>query len=102
MTRAVTELLLGLHLLLGIELAEWSLRQTERRADIDRIGQAKSYLLIVAIGPLYILWIGPILAITAFTQGVLWRRHVTRSDVIRIWSLVMAAVVLLILNITML
>jgi hypothetical protein len=99
MTRAVMELGLGLYLLVGIELAEWGLRRPDMMKMVAPIGSRKGYLLMVAIGPLWALWVGLFMVAIAIDRGVLWGRYLISGGWVRFWTIVILTATILILNV---
>ncbi len=62
---AMIKLGLGLYLLAGVGLAEWALRRSDLCDGLRRIGPRRGYLLLVAVGPLKVLWLGMIMIVRA-------------------------------------
>jgi len=98
MTRTMMELGLGLYLLAGIELAEWGLRRPDVMKMAAPIGPGKRYLLMVAIGPLWALWVGLFMMAIAIDRGVLWGHHLISGGSIRFWTIAIMTAALLLLN----
>ncbi|MEZ5934855.1 MAG: hypothetical protein R3F54_23555 [Alphaproteobacteria bacterium] len=98
MTRAMMELGLGLYLLTGIELAEWGLRRPDMMKTAAPVGPGKRYLLMVAIGPLWAIWVGLFVMVIAVDRGLLWGHHMITGGWIRFWIIVIMTVAILALN----
>lgn len=97
MTRAMMELGLGLYLMAGVELAEWGLRRPDVKK-VAHLGSGKYYLLMVAIGPLWMVWVGLFMMVVAIDRGAIWGQYLISGEWIRFWTIVIATVTILILN----
>ena len=98
MTRAVMELGIGLYLLVGVELAEWGLRRPDVTKTIAPSEPARRYLLMIAIGPIWAMWIGMFIMAMAIDRGVLWGHYLISGEWIRFWTIVILIAAILILN----
>ena len=100
MTRAVMELGLGLYLMVGVELAEWGLRRPDVTRTVAPSGSGKRYLLMVAIGPIWAMWVGLFMMAIAIDRGVLWGHYLITGGWIRFWTIIVMIAAILILNVT--
>ncbi|MDH3663519.1 MAG: hypothetical protein OEU92_26470 [Alphaproteobacteria bacterium] len=98
MTRVVMELGLGLYLLVGVELAEWGLRRPDVMTTVAPTGPGKRYLLMVAIGPLWAMWVGLFMMVIAIDRGVLWGHFLISGGWIRFWTIAIMTAAIVILN----
>jgi len=98
MTRAVMELGLGLYLIVGVELAEWGLRRPDVMKTIGPAEPGRRYLLMVAIGPLWAIWVGLFMLVIAIDRGVLWGHYLISGGWIRFWTIAIITAAILILN----
>jgi hypothetical protein len=98
MTRAMMELGLGLYLMAGIEFAEWGLRRPDVTKTVTQLGPRGSYLLMVVIGPIWVMWIGLFIVAIAIDRGVLWGHYLISGERLRFWTIVILAAAILILK----
>ena len=98
MTRAVMELGLGFYLLIGVELAEWGLRRPDVIRTLAPDEPGKRYLLMVAIGPIWALWVGLFMMAIAIDRGVLWGHHLITGHWVRFGTIVIMLAAILVLN----
>ena len=98
MTRAVMELGLGLYLMIGVELAEWGLRRPDMMKMAGPLEPGKRYLLMIVIGPVWVLWVGLLMMAIAIDRGVLWGHYLISGEWIRFWTIIIMIAAILILN----
>lgn len=98
MTRAVMELCLGLYLLVGVELAEWGLRHPNVMKTAGTAGPERRYLLMIVIGPIWVLSVGLFMMAIAIDRGVLWGHYLISGEWIRFWTIILMIAAILILN----
>lgn len=95
MTWTIIKLGFMLYLIIGIELAEWELKQPHLRNHPGPVGPARGYLQIVVLGPLLVLLAFVHLLLATISERLMWHQHLGRDDDIRFWAVMIIAVVLL-------
>ena len=99
MTRTVMELGFGLYLMVGVELAEWGLLRPDVMKTAGPAGPRKRYLLMVAIGPIWAMWVGLFMMVIAIDRGVLWGHYLITGSWIRFLTIVVMLAAIQILNV---
>jgi ABC-type amino acid transport system permease subunit len=95
MTWTIIKLSFMLYLIIGIELAEWELKQPHLRNYAGPIGPARGYLQIVFLGPLLVVLVFVHALLATISERLMSHQHLGRDDDIRFWAVLMIAVVVL-------
>ncbi|MGI9449070.1 MAG: hypothetical protein ACR2QH_00185 [Geminicoccaceae bacterium] len=87
MTWSIIKLGLMLYLIFGIELAEWSLHQPDRRHQPRQTDPGKDYLLMVFVGPLLVLKVSFYTLLIAIHDRLIWRQYLALDAHNNFWAI---------------